>query len=97
MTVSGVLWLLNFQSSEGYFVESTKVPIHKGMANGNTNITLTAHVLISLEEISPVLQVKKIPIKMIMAKYNPSLLHYLELSYSVKITEHLYHLLSSST
>jgi hypothetical protein len=40
-------------------VESTKVPIHKGMAIGNTNITLTAHVLISLEEVSAVLQVKE--------------------------------------
>jgi hypothetical protein len=55
--VSGVLWLLNYQSSEGYFVESTKVPFHKAMAIGNMNITLTAHVLITLEETSPVLQV----------------------------------------
>ena len=60
MTISGVLWLLNFQSSEGYFVESAMVPMHKAMAIGNVNMTLTAHVLITLEETSPVLQVIKI-------------------------------------
>ena len=56
--MSGILWLLNFQSAEGYFVESTAVPMHKAMAIGNMNVTLTAHVLITLEEASPILQVR---------------------------------------
>lgn len=35
-----------------------RIPVHKAMEVGNTNITLTAHVLISLEEVTPILQVR---------------------------------------
>jgi hypothetical protein len=47
-----------FLTRDGSFVESAAVPMHKAMSIGNINVTLTAHVLITLEETSPVLQVR---------------------------------------
>jgi hypothetical protein len=35
--------------------------MHKAMSIGNVNVTLTAHVLITLEEASPILQVSIYP------------------------------------
>ncbi len=47
-----------FLTPDGSFIESAAVPMHKAMSIGNINVTLTAHVLITLEETSAVLQVR---------------------------------------
>jgi len=56
VTGSAVMWLLNYQNAEGAFseTESIQYPLHRGMDGkkneGMKNISLTAHVLISLQE-----------------------------------------------
>ena len=59
---TAVMWLINYQHIDGAFSETEFYPhpLHKGM-NGNSsfgfrNISLTAHVLISLQETAPNLQ-----------------------------------------
>ena len=65
---SAVMWLLNYQTPEGSFAETEWYPhpLHKPMDGRSRfyddystmrNISLTAHVLISLEVAAPNLQV----------------------------------------
>ena len=59
---SAAMWLINYQNIEGAFSETEyyQRPLHKAMENkdldGKRNISLTAHVLISLHEIAPRLE-----------------------------------------
>ena len=58
---SGTLWLLNYQSQEGYFTEAENGTIHQAYhvnnpKNEKSHILLTAHVLIAIEEVMQNLQ-----------------------------------------
>ena len=58
-----VMWLLNFQNSEGAFVEASDVdtPLHYAMrssmyaSNYSAHAALTAHVLIAMDAAAPLL------------------------------------------
>ena len=58
-----VMWLLNFQNSEGAFVEASDVdtPLHYAMrssmyaSNYSAHAALTAHVLIAMDDAAPLL------------------------------------------
>ena len=58
-----VMWMLNFQNSEGAFVEASNVdtPLHYAMrssmyaSNYSAHAALTAHVLIALDDAAPLL------------------------------------------
>ena len=55
---SAATWLLNFQSKDGYFVENESSDnINEASTNTKNRVTLTAHVLIALEETAEVIQV----------------------------------------
>ena len=58
---SGAVWLLNYQSDKGYFVEAENGTLHQAYRVQNTgdersHIALTAHVLIGLEAVVQNLQ-----------------------------------------
>lgn len=48
---SGAVWLLNFQSASGYWLENENGTVHQAYYNDPDNVILTAHVLIALEEV----------------------------------------------
>jgi hypothetical protein len=63
VTTSAVMWLINYQEIDGAFTETEYIPhaMHRGMDGNRTNggmknISLTAHVLISLHETAVNLQ-----------------------------------------
>ncbi len=65
VVTSGVLWLLNYQTSSGSFLEFGRYrqdPLHFPMrdkmdADEEGSLALTAHVLITLQETMPMLKV----------------------------------------
>ncbi len=62
ITSSAAIWLLNYQTTSGYFVEVENGTLHQAFVPGNPGkdssyIALTAHVLIGLEAVSKNLQV----------------------------------------
>ena len=82
---SAVMWLLNYQSIDGAFSETEEMhyPMHKGMDGNRTegmkNISLTAHVLITLQETADILQGK---VKRYSAEARQRAVAYLEKSLS---------------
>jgi hypothetical protein len=64
ITSSAVMWLINFQNTDGAFSETEDIPfpMHRGMdgtrSESMKNISLTAHVLITLHETAESLQGK---------------------------------------
>ena len=58
---SGVTFILNYQSSDGSFVETEPYMLHPlhDPAGSRQNVSLTAHVLIALETTASLLQVTK--------------------------------------
>ena len=92
---SAVMWLLNYQTEEGSFVETEHYPhpLHKPMDGRSRfdgdyadmrNISLTAHVLISLEVTAPNLQGEQ---KKFSASARQRAVRYLERNLP-KITDH---------
>ena len=92
---SAVMWLLNYQTEEGSFVETEHYPhpLHKPMDGRSRfdgdyadmrNISLTAHVLISLESTAPNLQGEQ---KKFSASARQRAVRYLERNLP-KITDH---------
>jgi hypothetical protein len=92
---SAVMWLLNFQTEEGSFYETEHYPhpLHKPMDGRSRfdadyaemrNISLTAHVLISLEVTAPNLQGDQ---KKFSASARQRAVRYLERNLP-KITDH---------
>jgi len=64
LVTSSTLWLLNFQRVDGAFVENAHYeerPLHLAMRstdNSTEAVPLTAHVLITLEEVAKMLTVR---------------------------------------
>jgi len=64
VVTSSTLWMLNFQRSDGAFVENGHYlfsPLHLAMKstdNATESVPLTAHVLITLEEVAKLLTVR---------------------------------------
>ena len=52
---SGAVWLLNYQSEDGYFIEADNGTFHHAYL-GDQKVALTAHVLIGLEAVLQNLQ-----------------------------------------